>query len=61
MSQLSSSGLKTKPELQTDKIILKITQDEMAQMALKGVNPQASNAIKIELHEGYMQITVKLW
>ena len=61
MSQLSSSGLKTKPEMQQDRIILKITQEEMAQMSLKGVNPQAANAIKIELHEGYMQITVKLW
>lgn len=61
MSQLQAGGLKTKPEMLQDKIIIKIMQDEVSQMAMKGLTQQAQNSIKVELHEGYMQITVQLF
>jgi len=61
MAQLKLTGLSTKPQITQNQILITITQQEVAEMATKGIDAQYRNAIKVELHEGQMTLVVKLW
>jgi hypothetical protein len=61
MAQMKLTGLSTKPTIQQNEIHIVITQAELAEMATKGIDATYKNSIKVELHEGQMQLTVKLF
>jgi hypothetical protein len=49
-----------KPTLIDNNIVIKITEEEFKEMALKGVDERLKTNLIIKLKEGYIEITVKL-
>ena len=49
-----------KPTLIDNNIVIKITEEEFKEMALKGLDDRLKTNLIIKLKEGYIEITVKL-
>jgi hypothetical protein len=49
-----------KPTLIDNNIVIKITEEEFKEMALKGLDERLKANLIIKLKEGYIEITVKL-
>jgi hypothetical protein len=49
-----------RPILTDNNIVIKITEEEFKEMALRGVDERFKANLSIKLKEGYIEITVKL-
>lgn len=58
---MQAGGLKTKPEMRSNTLVITITEAEMTDLATRGITPQAKNNIQVKVLEGKIEITVKLW
>jgi hypothetical protein len=49
-----------RPTLSDNNIVIKITEEEFKEMALRGVDERFKANLSIKLKEGYIEITVRL-
>jgi hypothetical protein len=49
-----------RPILSDNNIVIKITEEEFKEMALRGIDERFKANMSIKLKEGYIEITVKL-
>jgi len=49
-----------RPMLTDNNIVIKITEEEFREMALRGVDERFKANMSIKLREGYIEITVRL-
>jgi hypothetical protein len=49
-----------RPILSDNNIVIKITEEEFKEMALRGIDEKFKANMSIKLKEGYIEITVKL-
>jgi len=59
--QFNLLGIKSKPELLNNELIITITEDEFKEVVFKGLDERAKNNISIKLENGRMVIKVKLF
>jgi hypothetical protein len=49
-----------RPILSDNNIVIKITEEEFKEMALRGIDERFKANMSIKLKEGYIEITIKL-
>jgi len=59
--QFNLLGIKSKPELLNNELVITITEQEFKEVVFKGLDERAKNNISIELKDGKMIIKVKLF
>ena len=59
--QFNIMGIKSKPELLNNELVITITEQEFKEVVFKGLDERAKNNISIELKDGKMIIKVKLF
>jgi len=53
-------NLQGKPIVEGNDIVLKITEQELAEIAFRGVNPSVRQFITLKCREGYVEIRIRL-
>jgi len=61
LQELAKLGLHAKPVATQNELVFEVSQQEFENAVLKGVDPRARGAIKVELHEGKIVIRVRLF
>jgi len=61
MSGTPLAGLGVMPKMENQEIIIEMTQDQLRQMLLEKADDRAKQAVTVELHEGKLQLKIRLW
>jgi len=59
--QFNIMGIKSKPELLNNELVITITEQEFKEVVFKGLDERAKNNINIKLEDGRIVIKVKLF
>mgnify|MGYP000406751283 FL=1 len=59
--QFNIMGIKSKPELLNNELVITITEQEFKEVVFKGLDERAKNNISIKLEDGKIVIKVKLF
>jgi len=60
LQEMSKLGIHPKPSLTQNELTFEISEDELRQALLKGVDPRVANSISVEVKEGRIVIKVRL-
>jgi hypothetical protein len=61
MNMTPLSGLGVTPQFTQREIIIELSTEQLRQMLLEKADTRAKDAVTVELHEGKLQLKIRLW
>ena len=61
LKQMMNIGLKGKPQLNQNELVIEFTEEDFLEATTKNVDPRFKQSIKIEFQQGKMIIRIKLF
>lgn len=61
MAGTPMAGLGITPQMVNREIVIEMTTDQLRQMLLEKADARARDSVTVELHEGKLQLKIRLW